>query len=89
MVSVEAQVNGLRCVFSDSIDRKTDHNESVTFIPLGCGANNWADKMLSLSSSRISFNKKVFDDYDIKNVVSELNEMYCSIFYKTREKALE
>ena len=47
IVGVEAQANGLPCVFSDTITQETKITDPVLFLPLSASDKNWADAILA------------------------------------------
>ena len=52
VVSIEAQANGLRCVFSDRVTRESGLTRNTEFYSLEEGASVWAEKILKLSTER-------------------------------------
>ena len=77
VVSIEAQVNGLRCVFSDSITREADHFGDAVFLSLERSPDYWAKTILGMGLKRNEHGN--IDDYDIKNVVEEIDGVYLKL----------
>lgn len=75
-VSVEAQANGLQCVFSDVITKEADHSGYTKFISLDAGANAWAKLIAGLDLSRKSSDCGKIKEYDIKNVAQKISDIY-------------
>ena len=58
VVSVEAQANGLRCVFSTNVTSESKLTGSAEFMDLAAGASNWAIHILQGNNSRNSSAEK-------------------------------
>ena len=79
-VSVEAQANGLKCIFSDTISREADHTGESLFIPLEDGTKTWAKAINSIDLAR---KRDVYDSvkkYDIVEIVKIIDSAYKKIF---------
>lgn len=82
VVAIEAQANGLPCLFSDTIDKKTAVTPSVNWMPLESASEQWACVLLQLPRLRYSENGKLLCQagYDIqteaKNLMTSYLEMY-------------
>ncbi len=78
VTSVEAQANGLRCVFSDSISSEADHvkDGSVKFISLEDGAKAWATMISRMQTGHTEYNYDRIKKYDIKNVAKTVEDIY-------------
>lgn len=76
--AVEAQINGLKCVFPDCISKMTDISGTSVFLSLSDSTQKWAEVIMDAASERIS--QKVTDvivhDYNVKNEVKRLEEFY-------------
>ena len=77
-VSVEAQANGLQCLFSDTITREANHSGHVEFLPLASGAKAWAEAIAGLNLSRKDYDYAIMKKYDIKNVSNQISKIYSS-----------
>ena len=78
VVSIEAQANGLRCVFSDRVTKESGLTRNTEFYSLEEGASAWAEKILKLSTER---NAKAKEDmsasgFDIHVQASKLLSWY-------------
>ena len=76
IVSIEAQTNGLPCVFSDAITCDADHTGKTLFLPLSSGAIEWAKILASLTPARINVNTSELRNYDAANVSKKLSDIY-------------
>ena len=77
VVGTEAQVNQLKCFFSDEITKEAKLIESTEFISIKQGVKPWADSINKfLSSNVVRENYKVDESYDIKNVSKYLLSLY-------------
>lgn len=78
--AVEAQVNGLRCVFSDKITRMADISETSVFLPLN-NASEWVTPILNAATSRIPTSKAelICNQYDLKTESKRLQQLYMEL----------
>jgi len=77
VVLVEAQVNGLRCLVSDTVDQTSKITNYLDFLPLGNGALDWAIEIDSLDKSRAEAPKELIGGaYDIKTSVKDIESLY-------------
>lgn len=77
-VSIEAQANGLQCLFSDTITKEANHSGYVKFLPLTSNARIWAETITKLDLSRKSYDYAIMKKYDIKNVSNQISKIYSS-----------
>lgn len=77
VVGIEAQANGLPCLFSDSITRELDINENVEFISLDY-PDIWIEKIFEkINNKRIIGQEKLIDyGYDINSEAKKLQRKY-------------
>lgn len=52
VVGVEAQANGLSCLFSTAVTRETKLTKNAVFFDLSQGAERWAEKIVSCTGER-------------------------------------
>ena len=78
VVSVEAQANGLRCVFSTNVTSESKLTSSAEFMDLAAGASNWAMHILQGNNSRNSRAEKEMRlaGFDIETQAQELVNWY-------------
>lgn len=78
VVSVEAQANGLRCVFSTNVTSESKLTGSAEFMDLAAGASNWAMHILQGNNSRNSRAEKEMRlaGFDIETQAQELVNWY-------------
>ena len=76
VTSVEAQANGLKCVFSSNISKEADHLGTAKFYPLEEGAKRWATNIsaLELKRKKVAYDK--MDKYDIKKIAFIISNKY-------------
>lgn len=79
IVGIEAQASGLKCFFSDTIDKKSDITGNVEFISLG-GLNLWEKKISQVvKNGYIRKNMKkslVIAGYDLEEEIKKIENMY-------------
>ena len=72
---IEAQINGLKILASDRIDKRISFS-NITFLDIS-NAKTWASTIQNLDDYKhIPPDKEKIKQYDIKNVVSELGKIY-------------
>lgn len=76
--AVEAQVNGLKCVMSDTITQMANISGDVEFLSLSDSIEMWVDKILKQAQNRSKDKKvkKVCKEYDLKLEVKNLERYY-------------
>lgn len=78
VVGVEAQANGLSCLFSTAVTRETKLTKNAVFFDLSQGAERWAEKIVSSTGER---NPEVEQEmreagFDIDASALKLEHMY-------------
>ena len=83
-VLVEAQINGLKCVISDTISRNVEITNGVFFMDLNAGTAQWAEKVNTCLHERLNDQEvaKVIEQYDLKNETRRIENMYVSLAEK-------
>lgn len=76
-VGIEAQINGLPCLFSSTITREVQINSNVKFIDLNEFTDEWVNNIIEFSKSRI-FNNNILFDFDINRQAENLEKLYDS-----------
>lgn len=80
VVGVEAQVNGLNCVFSDSITKELDLTGENSFVSLNESSERWIqeiEKCVNSKSNRWLSKEKVIEKgYSLQCVVREIEQIY-------------
>ena len=81
VVAVEAEASGLDCFLSDNVTTECAVTEHVSFLPLSCGAAEWAKRIAeSAPRDRLSDNEKLENShFNIKTVSRELRDYYLKI----------
>lgn len=76
--AVEAQVNGLRCVFSDRITRMVDATGDNDFLSLEDPLSLWADRILARGQARCgrAETERVRREYDLNSEAKRLRAYY-------------
>lgn len=75
---VEAQAAKLPCVVSDTITKDVELSNALSFVSLNNDTDKWCseiEKMISLNRNEID-NSTVIENFDIKNVVKKLEQIY-------------
>ena len=76
LTGVEAQVNGLPCVFSDRVTLEVKISDGTSFLPLGC-KGLWVEEISRmLSDGRVSAGDIRMDEFDIGSQVKRLEAFY-------------
>lgn len=75
---VEAQVNGLKCVMSDTITQMVNISGDVEFLSLQDSDEDWGEVIWNQAQNRSDDKKtkKVCEEYDLKLEVKKLEEYY-------------
>ena len=78
VVSTEAQINGLPCIFSDAITKESNLTDTVIFYPLSKSPAEWAEKIVEVKTGRHTENyeKLVKSTYNIKNSIKAIELLY-------------
>ena len=78
VAAIEAQASGLRCLFSDRVDRAVDVTGLCEFIPLE--EDRWVDALMRQEPERISRKKEIAEaGFDVSASAGWLEEFYKSI----------
>lgn len=75
IVLIEAQVNGLNCIISDTVPKEVDLDGKVKFMSLNQKASEWA-KQIEKSDRREEISKEILQKYDIKQIAKKIEEFY-------------
>lgn len=76
LVGVEAQVSGLKCLFSDVITDEVKLLETTEYLSLKTNLQDWVDKFLEFKHVDIDRNKVKIDAFDIKINARKLEKIY-------------
>ena len=81
VVGVEAQINGINCLFSDTITKEIKVTDNANFLSLKNSSKEWAleinkTKEKDLNDRELNSDLFVNSKYDIKNEASNLLELY-------------
>lgn len=81
VVGVEAQENGLPCLFSTKVTKETHLTHSAQFLDLEAGASTWAEEIISIKCER---NKKAGDElrqagFEINKEAEKLAKFYIEL----------
>lgn len=87
VVGIEAQINGLPCLFSKSISEEVKLNKNVSFLNIN-NSDIWCDNILNKES--YEHIRVIHDDvikkYNIDNSANDLKEIYVQICNKFRKE---
>ena len=88
VVAVEAQANGLSCIFSDCVTDEARLTSHAMFLPLEQGPEQWADVIQSMDVSR---NADALQElrqagFDLDVQARALEHLYCSCYEMLCEK---
>ena len=76
----EAQINGLKCYTSDSVDKKSNITGNVEFLPLENNAKTWAKNIYNDNERDRFVLKKVPDEFIMKNAYDKIFEFYKNLW---------
>lgn len=76
VVGIEAQINGIPCVFSDSITKEVKIGNNVQFISLKDKKEKWIDAILRYKDKKRISISKLDCDYDIAIEAEKLERIY-------------
>lgn len=76
-VAVEAQSNGLPCIFSTNISPEVILSDNSVMLPIENNSTEWADEIVKRCHSRVEVmgNKKI-EQYFLENTLSTLEDIY-------------
>lgn len=72
-VGIEAQANGLKCLFSDKVPAETKLLDSSEFLPL---EDNWTSHIVPADKRGDAIKVPAVMEYDIRNTVKALEKVY-------------
>lgn len=76
-VLVEAQMNGLKCIVTDNIDKGVDISGGVKFLSVGANPAYWSEEIVNTKGRLFDEQiQKVVSRYDIKRIVGEITKDY-------------
>lgn len=70
VVGIEAQFNGLPCIFSDRITKELKYNSNVKFLDID-DVEKWVSE-INKNQKRSHATSKLYEDFDIKNKAKDL-----------------
>ena len=76
LVTIEAQANGLKCIFSDSITREANHIGNADFYSLDLGAKKWAELINGAKTDRAKVDYGKMSKYDVVGVAKQIDSFY-------------
>lgn len=79
VVGIEAQVSGLKCIFSKNVSREAKISNTVTFLSINKkeSLKLWEQEILSFKRrNRINIETENFGEYDVENCANELVNIY-------------
>ena len=80
VVGIEAQTNGLNCIFSDSISNEVAKTPNVDFISLNANLEDWIQLIELKAGKRHDISDEIENNnYSIKKEVKKLEDKYCSL----------
>jgi len=85
LVAVEAQVNGLPCVFSENVSEQVQVSNEVSFLPINSdNIPKWSEKITQVTSRQRPKYQNETDErlfkYDIKQAAKRLKKIYFESF---------
>lgn len=75
LTAIEAQANGLPCIFSSEITKKVKLNKNIKFIPI-TDENNWSNEFNKFNLKRQSILSPKIEKYDVKHLIKTINSIY-------------
>ena len=81
MTLVEAQAAGLPCIVSDKITREVNLTDSIIYLPIDSGVDEWVNEALCLTGKRMDNASKIRKKgFDIAESAKMLEKLYYSIY---------
>lgn len=80
LTGVEAQISGLRCIFSDSITREVTISNNAFFISLKKDEKEWAKEIVSKKDYIREEFFKVSNTFDLKKCTKEIENKYVELY---------
>lgn len=78
---VEAQAAGLPCIVSDKITREVNLTDSIIYLPIDSGVDEWVNEALCLTGKRMDNASKIRKKgFDIAESAKMLEKLYYSIY---------
>ena len=75
---IEAQVNGVPIVASNTIDKSTDISDSIKFLSLKTPISKWTDALSIVAGKKHNQTVNIVNNgYNVLNGVKKLEEIYC------------
>jgi glycosyltransferase involved in cell wall biosynthesis len=86
VVGVEAQANGLPCIFSDDISKEIILTDNAERLSLNCSAEEWSKRIIEKNTGRNNNATKELQEkgYDIKIEAKKLQKWYLNIYEKAK-----
>lgn len=79
VVGIEAQINGLKCIFSKNITSEVDISGECTFLDIKSSSiSSWVEKLNEINENH-HLNKKLENAYDIKYSSKKLEELFIKL----------
>ena len=88
VVGIEAQISGLKCIFSNKISQESKISECVKFLPIdnNNSIDNWKKEIINLKNSdRKKVDYSLFQDYNVEQSVNKLEKIYNEQIIKIKE----
>ncbi|MDR0979792.1 MAG: glycosyltransferase [Candidatus Nomurabacteria bacterium] len=77
IVLVEAQLNGLPCLASDTTPKSVFYNSNTEQLPLSASPNTWSKHLVELAKiGRITPSLQLLQDYDAAHTAEQLEDFY-------------
>ena len=82
VVGIEAQANGLPCLFADTITKEVTCNKNVNFLPLN-EKEKWKELIHSCKLTRIEkIEQKLEEEYNIDKQTKKIEQEYFSLMFE-------
>ena len=86
MTSIEAQTNGLKCIFSDTISKEADHAGDTLYIPLEKRSKYWATVIANTGFNRHVLDPALIARYDMDEIAKTVQSVYNALLYASGDK---
>ena len=81
LVGLEAQANGLPCVFSENVPNEIDLTGRVRFLPFDDGARAWAKTVLAISARRETDARAALPGFSVAEECVKLEQLYLDFYH--------
>lgn len=89
-VLIEAQLNGLPCIVSDTVSRTVDVTNNIIFLPLDVAHDKWIDAIKASNKKRLDKSQLMIirEKYDVSKEIEKISKIYKKLLRPNRKITL-